>query len=46
MKKTGINMKTKYTCTGCGTNYYTTEDKAPPPVKWSDGHKCNLVKSK
>lgn len=34
----------KYICSDCGTNYITSEDKAPPTPKWSDGHECTLIK--
>jgi hypothetical protein len=33
-----------YTCLDCGTKYRTPEDVPPPPINWSDGHKCTLVK--
>jgi hypothetical protein len=36
--------KNKYICSGCETVYHTTEDKAPPTPRWSDGHECTLVK--
>ena len=31
-----------YVCTGCGTDYYTSEPTPPPTPKWSDGHVCRL----
>ena len=32
-----------YRCLECETNYYTSEDQAPPSPRWADGHKCEMV---
>lgn len=33
-----------YMCPECRTTYHTPEDKAPPGIKWSDGHQCTPEK--
>ena len=36
----------KFVCKECGTQYSTSENRPPPPINWSDGHKCKLIKVK
>jgi hypothetical protein len=37
-------MKSKWKCKNCQTVYYSEAGVKPPPINWSDGHKCELEK--
>ena len=32
-----------YKCYACGAEYVSQGDKAPPGIRWSDGHVCTPV---
>jgi len=47
-RKTRIRFRAKYKfrCEGCGTEYSSPQDKAPPSIKWDDGHTCIPIRIK
>tara|TARA_Y100000389_G_scaffold204576_1_gene258098 strand:- start:3444 stop:3782 length:339 start_codon:yes stop_codon:yes gene_type:complete len=36
--------KYEYQCIDCDTVYITSENKPPPTPRWSDNHKCELMR--